>query len=164
MTAPDVKEFESVSNKPKIDKNALALKAINDNWKGNSVSAATAAANAPPKMTCGYNRTPDPASPGRPCFEHAHPFLDHRARVGQDFVRIVFDPSGLRIRGKHLELTLAARFEPSVIHDGTSTRGSLVDYQKMVARQWQSLLFLGERPAVGDESSTYHVQLQSGEW
>jgi AAA domain-containing protein len=44
MTALDVKDFEAVSSKPKIDKNALALKAINDNWKGNSVGAATAAA------------------------------------------------------------------------------------------------------------------------
>jgi AAA domain len=44
MTALEVKDFKAVSSKPKIDKNALALKAINDNWKGNSVSAATAAA------------------------------------------------------------------------------------------------------------------------
>jgi hypothetical protein len=44
MTALDVKDFEAVSSKPKIDKNALALKAINDNWKGNGVGAATAAA------------------------------------------------------------------------------------------------------------------------
>ena len=75
----------------------------------------------------------------------------------------MFDPSGLRISGKHLELTLADRFEPSVIHDGTSARGSLVDYQKMVARQWQTLPIFGERPAVGDESSTYHVPRRRGE-
>jgi hypothetical protein len=33
-----------VASKPKNDKNTLALKRINDAWKGNSVSAATAAA------------------------------------------------------------------------------------------------------------------------
>jgi hypothetical protein len=32
------------TDKPKIDKNALALKKINDAWKGNSDSAATTAA------------------------------------------------------------------------------------------------------------------------
>ena len=32
------------AEKPKNDKNALALKKINDAWKGNSVSAATTAA------------------------------------------------------------------------------------------------------------------------
>jgi hypothetical protein len=56
-----------------------------------------------------------------------------------DGARIVFDPSGLRICRKHLELTLADWFEPSVKHDGTSARGSLVDDEKMVARQWQTL-------------------------
>ena len=44
MTALEVKDFEAASSKPKIDKNALALKAINDKWKGNSVAGATAAA------------------------------------------------------------------------------------------------------------------------
>ena len=79
-------------------------------------------------------------------------------------VRIVFDPAGLRIVGKHLELTLADRFEPSVIHDGTSARCSLVDYQQMVARQWQALPIFGERPVVGNELLTYHALEPRGEW
>jgi hypothetical protein len=45
MAALSVKESSTASaNKPKIDNNALALKKINDAWKGNSVGAATAAA------------------------------------------------------------------------------------------------------------------------
>jgi hypothetical protein len=44
MASLKVKEFDALAGKPKTDKNALALKAINDRWKGNSVSAATAAA------------------------------------------------------------------------------------------------------------------------
>ena len=76
----------------------------------------------------------------------------------------MFDPSGLRIGGKHLELTLADRIEPSVIHNGTSARRSLVDYQQMVARQWQTLPILGERPVVGNELLTYHALEPRGEW
>jgi hypothetical protein len=45
MAVLSVKESVTASaDKPKIDKNALALKKINDAWKGNSVSAATTAA------------------------------------------------------------------------------------------------------------------------
>jgi hypothetical protein len=45
MAVLSAKDLSTASvDKPKIDKNALALKKINDAWKGNSVSAATAAA------------------------------------------------------------------------------------------------------------------------